>query len=208
MVGLADPNVAFLLLILGAMGIYWELHAPGMVLPGILGVLLIAMGAYGVYQDSPSWYGMTLVALAILLLTIELKYYTHMVSGIAGTILLAVGALALLQGPRRITPQLAISTSLAFGVITIFLGLLGVRARKSKRMTGIQTLVGERGVARTEINPEGMVFVRGEYWRARSGKPIQASEHVLVQGVEDNLILQVIGQDQEEMSHALKGEAV
>src|SRR5205823_14970631 len=100
---LADPNVAFLLLVLGALGVYWEVHAPGMVLPGLLGVLLICTGANGIYHDSPSWYGLTLLVLTIILLAIELRYYTHMVSGLAGTVLLAFGALALVQGPRRIT---------------------------------------------------------------------------------------------------------
>jgi membrane-bound serine protease (ClpP class) len=188
---LADPNVAFLLLVLGALGVYWEVHAPGMVLPGLLGVLLICTGAYGIYQDSPSWYGLTLLVLAIILLTIELRYYTHMLSGIAGTILLAFGALVLIQGPRRITPGLAIAISAAFGIITVFLGLLGMRARDTKQMTGIQTLVGELGVSRTEINPEGTVFVRGEYWQARSARPIAAGERVSIKGVQGNLILEV-----------------
>jgi membrane-bound serine protease (ClpP class) len=188
---LADPNLAFLLLILGALGVYWEVHAPGMVLPGLLGVLLICTGAYGIYRDSPSLYGLTLLVLAMILLTIELKYYTHMVSGIAGTILLVFGALALVQGPRRITPGLAIAISTAFGLITIFLGVLGMRARKSKRMTGIETLVGEIGESRTEINPEGMVLVRGEYWRARSDHPIAAGRRVAVRRVEDNLTVYV-----------------
>lgn len=170
---------------------YWEVHAPGMVLPGLLGVLLICTGAYGIYQDSPSWYGLTLLFLAIILLTIELKYYTHMISGIAGTILLVFGALALVQGPRRITPGLAIATSAAFGIITVFLGLLGMRARKSKQMTGIETLVGEIGVSRTEINPEGTVLVRGEYWQARSNQPIPAGQRVSIKRVAGSLILEV-----------------
>ena len=189
--GLADPNIAFLLLVLGALGVYWELHAPGMVLPGLLGVLLICTGAYAIYQDSPTWYGLTLLVLAIILLTIELKYYTHMVSGVAGTILLAFGALALIQGPRGITPGVAIGVSAALGIITIFLGLLGMRARKSKQMTGVDTLVGEIGVSRTEINTEGTVFVRGEYWRARSGEAIAAGQRVLIKRVESDLILYV-----------------
>jgi membrane-bound serine protease (ClpP class) len=188
---LADPNLAFLLLVLGALCVYWEVHAPGMVLPGLLGVLLICTGAYGIYQDSPTWYGLTLLVLAIILLTIELKYYTHMISGVAGTILLGFGALALIQGPRRITPGVAIAISVAFGIITIFLGLLGMRARKSKQMTGIETLVGEIGVSRTEINPEGTVFVRGEYWSARSRLPIAVGQRVTVQRVEDNLVVYV-----------------
>ncbi len=188
---LADPNLSFLLLVLGALGVYWEAHAPGMIAPGLLGVVLICMGAYGIYEDSPTWYGVTLLLLAVILLTIELKYYTHFISGIAGTILLVFGALVLLQGPRRITPALAIAISAAFGTITIFLGVLAMRARKGKQMMGIKTLVGEMGVSRTEINPEGMIFVHGEYWRARSGQAIPAGQRVSIKRVEDDLILDV-----------------
>lgn len=188
---LSDPNLAFLLVILGALGIYWEAHAPGMFLPGILGVLLLCTGAYGLYEDSPTWYGLTLLILAVFLLTIELKYYTHMVSGLAGTILLVFGALALLQGPRRITPATAIPISIAFGIITIFLGFLGVRARKSKHITGLESLVGEIGVTRTEINPEGMVLVRGEYWKARSNKPLPVGQRVSIVRVEHDLVMYV-----------------
>lgn len=182
---LADPNVAFLLLVLGAIGVYWELHAPGMMVPGILGILLLCAGAYGIYQDSPTWYGLALLALALLLMTIELKYYTHMISGIAGTILFALGALVLLQGPRRVTPGLALAVSVAFGVITVFLGYLGMRARKSKHLTGLESLVGETGVSRTEINPQGTVFVHGEYWQARSDHSIAAGQRVRVERVDE-----------------------
>lgn len=185
----SDPNVAFMLLVLGALGIYWEMHAPGMVAPGVLGVLLVCAGAYGLYQDSPSWYGLTLLALAVLLLGIELKYYTHMISGAAGTVLLAFGALVLLQGPRRVSPTIAFAVSVAFGLITIFLGVLGMRARKSKQLTGMDALVGETGVSRTAIAPEGMVFVHGEYWKARSPDAIVAGERVRVDRVEDLMLV-------------------
>jgi membrane-bound serine protease (ClpP class) len=184
----ADPNVAFVLLVLGALGIYWEMHAPGMIVPGILGVLLVCAGAYGLYQDAPSWYGLTLLALAALLLGIELKYYTHMVSGLAGTVLLAFGALVLVQGPRRITPAVAFAVSVAFGLITVFLGSLAMKARKYKHLTGMETLVGETGVSRTAIDPEGTVFVHGEYWKARSTDAIAPGEPVRVDGVKDLIL--------------------
>lgn len=186
---LTDPNVAFVLLVLGALGMYWEMHAPGMIAPGVLGILLVCAGAYGLYQDSPSWYGVTLIALAVLLLGIELKYYTHMVSGLAGTVLLGVGAIFLLQGPRRVTPALASAVSVAFGIITIFLGVLGMRAGKSRRLMGLKTMVGETGVSRTAIDPEGTVFVHGEYWKARSGEAIAAGERVCVDQVKDLVLV-------------------
>ncbi len=182
---IADPNVAFLLLVLGALGIYWELHAPGMIVPGVLGVLLVCAGAYGLYQDSPTWYGLTLLVLAVLLLTIEFKYYTHMISGVAGTILFAFGAIALFQGPRRVTPGLAIAVSLAFGIITIFLASLAMRTRKSKHLTGLESLVGEIGVSRTEIDQQGTVFVHGEYWQARSDHTIPAGKRVRIERVDE-----------------------
>ncbi len=182
---LADPNIAFLLFVLGLLGVYWELHAPGMMVPGILGFMLLCAGAYGLYEDSPTWYGLTILALAVVLLIIELKYYTHLVSGIAGAILFAFGAIVLLQGPRRITPALAIAVSLAFGVITVFLGFLGMRARKQKQLMGAESLVGKTGVSRTQIDPEGTVFVHGEYWRARSDHSIPAGQRVSVERVQD-----------------------
>lgn len=189
-VALADPNLAFLLLIVGALGVYWELHAPGMVVPGVIGVVLMCLGAYGLYQDSPTWYGLTLLALAILLLGIELKFYTHMISGTAGTVLLALGAILLIQGPKRITPAFAIAVSVGFGLIAIFLGVLAGRALKSRVMTGLPRLIGATGISRTEINPEGTVFVDGAYWQARSDHTIPAGRRVSVERV-DNLVLYV-----------------
>jgi membrane-bound serine protease (ClpP class) len=185
----SDPNVAFLLLVLGALGIYWEMHAPGMVAPGVLGVLLVCAGAYGLYQDTPSWYGLTLLGLAVLLLGIELKYYTHLISGVAGTLLLAFSALVLVRGPRRISPAVAVAVSAAFGLITIFLGVLAMRARTAKHLTGMETLVGETGVSRTAIDPEGMVLVHGEYWKARSPDAIAPGERVRVDAVEELVLL-------------------
>src|SRR5579875_3365272 len=137
------------------------------------------------YHDSFHWYGLLLLILAALLLTIEFKYYTHMISGLTGTILLAFGALAVLSGPDAISPGVAIGASVAVGAITIFQGFLGMRARKARKMTGIQVLIGEIGVARTDIDPEGMVVVNGEYWRARSERAIPAGKRVAIEDVKD-----------------------
>ena len=181
---LADPNLAFILLVLGALGVYWEMHAPGMMVPGLLGLLLIGTAAYGLYQDSPTWYGVGLLLCAGLLLAIELKYYTHMISGIAGAVLFAFAAILLLRGPQRISPALAIAVSAALSTIIVFLGGLAMQARKAKVLTGLQTLIGETGLARTPLNPEGTVFVNGEYWHARSNQPIEAGQTVKVEKVE------------------------
>ena len=181
---LTDPNLAFLLLLAGALALYWEMHAPGAVFPGLLGVLLICAGAFGLFEDAPTWYGSVLILVAILLLGVELKFYSHGVSGIAGAILLFFGAAILLQGPRKISPILAVAVSCALCLIVAFLGYLGMRARKSEQLTGLQRLVGEFGVSRTDISEKGTVLVRGEYWQARSDHAIPSGQRVLIQRVQ------------------------
>jgi membrane-bound serine protease (ClpP class) len=131
-----------------------------------------------------------LLVLAVLLLGIELKFYTHMISGLAGTVLLAFAATLLLRGREGMTPGLVWGVSAACGVITIFLGMLGMRARKRKLAVGMETLVGETGETRTAMDPEGTVFVHGEYWKARSAERLAAGERVRVEKV-DNLMLVV-----------------
>jgi membrane-bound serine protease (ClpP class) len=189
-VAFSNPDLAFVLIMLGALGIYWELHAPGMMVPGVAGLVLICAGAYGLYQDTPTWYGAAILLIAVALLTIELKYYTHMLAGITGSVLLAVGAIVLLQGPRRINPALAVAAAMALGIIILFLGTLGMHAAKSARLTGIQTLIGESGVAQTALDPAGTVLVRGEYWQATSDHAIPAGRRVSVERVQ-NLLLYV-----------------
>ncbi len=185
---LSDPNIAFVLLVLGALGILWELHAPGMMVPGLLGLLLIAAAVFGLHEDSPSWYGALLLILAGLLLAIELKYFTHMISGIAGAALLAIGTIVLFHGPQRVSPALAIAVSAALGVIIVFLGNLGMRASRAKRLTGIETMIGETGICRTPVDPEGTVFVNGEYWHARSNHAIEAGQRVRIERIENMTI--------------------
>jgi membrane-bound serine protease (ClpP class) len=129
-----------------------------------------------------------LLICAALLLGIELKYYTHLVSGIAGTVLLAFGTILLLRGPERVSPALAIAVSAAFGVIVVFLGSLGMRARTAKRLTGLQTLIGETGESRTPLNPDGTVFVNGEYWQAKSKQLIESGRRVRVERIENMTI--------------------
>lgn len=180
-----DPNLAFSLLLVGALALLWELHAPGLIVPGLLGALCIAVGAVGIYGNSPSPYGVALLTLAAFFLLMELKFHAHMVSGLLGSILLLVGAILLFPGPRQIAPAFALAASLALGVITVFLGYLGMRSRSAKRLMGTEAMVGEIGVCQTALEPEGTVLVRGEYWRARSQHGISAGKRIIVEHAQD-----------------------
>jgi membrane-bound serine protease (ClpP class) len=132
----------------------------------------------------PTWYGVVLLICAAVLLAIEVKYYTHFVSGIIGAILVAFGLIWLFQGPHSIPPPFAIAVSIALAIIILFLGSLAMRASKEKHLTGVETLVGETGVCRTPLNPEGTVLVNGEYWQARSNHVIEAGQRVRVERVD------------------------
>ena len=128
-----DPNIAFLCLVAGMLAIYWELHAPGMVAPGVLGACLFLAGAWSLSHDNPTWYGTLLVVSALFLLAIEIKVHTHMLSGMAGTIAFGIGALLLVRDPHPIAPWVALPLSFAFGAITIFLGTLAMPAHTIRR---------------------------------------------------------------------------
>ncbi len=181
---LADPNLAFVVLIAGVLALYWELHAPGSIAPGIIGIFLLCAGAFGLWENAPTWYGSVLIVMALALLAVEVKLGGHGVSGASGAVLLLIGALALVRGPRRISPVLAFAVSIALCSITVFLGYLALRARRSRPLTGVQTLVGEVGVASTEISSKGTVLVRGEYWQAKSNAPIATGTRVSIERVQ------------------------
>src|SRR4051812_24133568 len=113
-----DPNLAFTFLLFGTLALLWELHAPGLILPGLLGVLAMALGAWALYQNSPTPYGLALLFLAVLFLAIEISYHTHMISGVSGSVLLGAGAILLFRGPKHIAPSLALAASAALATIT------------------------------------------------------------------------------------------
>jgi membrane-bound serine protease (ClpP class) len=186
---LDDPNLAFTLLLLGALALVWELHVPGLVLPGLLGVLAMALGAWGLYQNSPTPYGLALLVLAGLFFLVEVSYHTHMVSGLSGSVLLAAGAILLFRGPRHIAPSLAVAASAALATITGFLGFLAVRSRSKQRLTGPDAMVGATGVTKTPLSPDGMVMVRGEYWRAHSDHQIPPGKLIIVDAMRDFTLL-------------------
>ncbi len=135
-----------------------------------------------------TWYGVSLIAIALLLLGVELKFGGYGVSGTLGAVVFALGAVLLVRGPHGIPPALAIAVSFALCLISVFLGYLGLRARRAKQLTGIERLVGEHGVTRTEVHAGGTVFVRGEYWQAESSTAIPAGRAISIEAVHGLLL--------------------
>lgn len=184
-VAIADPNIGFILLVLGALGIYVEFTSPGLIFPGIAGAILALLGLSSLSVLPINWVGVGLLVLALALFVLEAKFVSHGMLGIGGTISMVLGALLLVNGPpeMRIHLPTALAVALPFAAITMFLVSMVVKARRNKVLTGVEGMIGELGVAETALEPEGQVLVRGEYWDAVAQSSIPAGAHVRVNGV-------------------------
>lgn len=185
---LMDPNIAFLIFIIGAAAIYAEFNHPGAVIPGVVGIIFVVLAVFALNLLPLRFAGVALILTAFVLFALEAKFGTHGALGLGGTAVLILGALLLVDGPipqMRIRLFTAVAVSVPFGLITIFLVDIAVRARRNKVVTGDRGLIGEIGVAQTLLRPEGKVFVHGELWNARSSVAIDPGASVRVTAVRD-----------------------
>ncbi len=190
---LMDPNIAFLLFALGALAIFAEFNHPGAVVPGVVGVISILLALFALNLLPTRYASLALLLLAFTLFALEAKYATHGVLGIGGIICMIFGALFLVDGPipeMRVHLLTALIVSVPIGLIAIFLTTLVLRARRVRVTTGREGMIGEIGVARTQLGPEGKVFVHGELWNAVAPTSLPEGTRVRVSGV-DGLHLRV-----------------
>jgi len=188
-----DPNVAFILLAIGAFALYAEFNHPGAVLPGTVGVVFILLAIFALNLLPTRFAAVVLILASFVLFALEAKFASHGVLGIGGIVTMTLGALLLVDAPipeMRVHLPTALAVSIPLGLITVFLMNIALRARRNKVVTGAQGLVGETGVAHSALAPEGKVFVHGELWDAVSSSPVVAGQAVIVRKV-DGLRLQV-----------------
>lgn len=183
---IADPNIGFILLVVGALGLYVEFNSPGLILPGVAGGILLLMGASSLAVLPLNWVGVSLLLLGGTLFILEAHFASHGVLGTGGTVALVLGALMLIDGPPEMQIHLvtALSVSIPFALITMFLLTLAMRARRNKSLMGGEGLLNEIGEARTALAPAGKVFVHGEYWDAVSSTPVEPGGEVRVVSIE------------------------
>jgi membrane-bound serine protease (ClpP class) len=193
LLAIADPNIALLLLVLGALGIYLEFSSPGLVAPGVAGAILALLGLTALSMFPIDWLGAALMILGLAFFILEAKFATHGVLTTGGAVALVLGAVMLIDTnvpELRIHWSTAIGLAIPFALITSFLLSIVVRARRNKVVTGIEGMLGLPGIAVSELNPSGTVQVRGEYWNAQSSARVPASEPVRITGI-DGLTLRV-----------------
>jgi membrane-bound serine protease (ClpP class) len=189
---LVNPNLLFMLLSLGIWAILIELSSPGGWVAGFIGTVCVLLAIYGMGILSVNWFGGIFLLVAFALFALEIKTPAHGLMILAGLGSFIVGALVLfnsvrLPGQPRLSIPLVVGTAL-FIALT-FLGVLRLvlRAQRAPVLTGRETLVGSTGFARSELNPEGVVYVNGEMWRAMTAEgepPMPKDTKVEVVGVE------------------------
>jgi len=188
---LVNPNIALLFLVGGALLIYLEFNAPGTIVPGALGTLMVLLAIFALDLLPIRFTSVLLLVAALVLLLLEAKFGGHGALAIAGIVCLTFGTLTLVAAPvpeMAISPAVAISVSAAFGLITVFLIRIALRARRQKSRLGPSALVGCRASAMEPLNPEGHVLVEGEIWQAVSTAPVSAGTPLRVVGLEQYLL--------------------
>ena len=183
---IADPNVGFILLVVGALGLYVEFNSPGLIIAGVGGGILLLLGLSSLAVLPLNWVGVALLLLGAALFILEAHFTSHGVLGAGGTVAMVLGALMLIDGPpeMRIHLVTALAVSIPFALITMFLLTLALRARRNKSLMGGEGMIDEIGQARTALAPVGKVFVHGEYWDAESSSPVESGAEVRVVAVE------------------------
>ncbi len=184
--GLMDPNIAFLLLALGALALYGEFNHPGAVVPGVVGVISIVLALFALNFLPTRFASLALLLVAFALFALEAKFASHGVLAAGGIVCMVIGALFLVDGPipqMRVNIVTAIAVSLPIGLIAVFLTTLVLRARRGRVATGSEGMIGEIGIARTPLGPDGKVFVHGELWNAMSTSAIAEGARVKVASV-------------------------
>jgi len=184
---LLDPNIAFLVLAVGALALYAEFNHPGAIVPGVVGVVFILLAMFALNLLPTRYASLILILASFILFALEAKFATHGILGLGGIVLLTLGGFLLVDGPipqLRVHILTALAISIPLGCITIFLMSIALKARRNKVVTGAQGLIGAIGEARTDIDPEGKVFIVGELWNAHARSRVSMGEPVVVTKVE------------------------
>ena len=190
---ISNPNIAYILLMIGLAGLYFELSHPGAVFPGVVGGISLILAFYSLQTLPVNIAGVLLILLAVVFFIMEMKITSYGLLSVAGIASLLLGSLMLFQGENpavRVDWQVLLPTVSLVSGFFVCVAALVFRAQTRPPWTGADGMVGEVGVARTAIDPEGRVFVHGELWKAVAPAPIARGARVRVIGVE-GLVLSV-----------------
>ncbi len=192
---ISNPNIAYLFILIGLLGLYFEFSHPGTILPGIIGAFCLIIGFYATEVLAINWAGFLLLALAFILFLMEIKITSYGLLTVGGIISMIIGSLMLFKAPiplLKISWSLVITASVTISLFFIFAVGMALRAQKRKITTGQEGLIGEQGKVVNEIpsGHTGLVEVHGEIWHASSKQALTAGEKVIIKAV-NGLLLNV-----------------
>ncbi len=184
---ISNPNIAYILMILGFYGLYFELSNPGAIFPGVAGAICLVLAFYALHTLPINYAGLILIIIGISLFIAEAFITSHGILGIGGTVAMLLGSVMLIDSASPILqiswaviiPAVALSALLFIITVTV-----AVRVYREKPYTGKEGLIGMQATAKTDIHADGQVFMRGEYWSAWSDETIEKGEVVTVVAVE------------------------
>lgn len=187
---ISDPNIAYILMMIGLAGLYFELSHPGAIFPGVIGAISLILAFFSFQTLPVNYAGLILIALAIIFFIAEIMVPSYGILSIGGLISLTLGSIMLFEDVG-VSLKLMMPTILLVGGFFVVVATLAFRAYQRKPTGGVDGLLGEVGVVKKRLDPEGLVFVHGEYWRAVSVPPsteLAPDEKVEVVGVEGLLL--------------------
>jgi membrane-bound serine protease (ClpP class) len=193
---ISDPNVAYILFLLGLYGLMFELYSPGTILPGVIGGICIILALYAMHTLPVNYAGLALIVFAVILFVLELKIISHGLLGIGGVVSLFLGSVMLFRsgkdwGISGLSWSVIITAVVITSLFFLFIIGLGLKAQRAKPITGLEGMIGEVGETISELNPTGRVRVHGEIWNAKTLTGIiRAGQKIKVTAIQ-NLTLQV-----------------
>jgi len=194
----ADPNIAFILGAIGLLGLYVEFTHPGFIAPGVIGAICLVLGMFGFHLMPINYAGVALILISLVLFGLEATLTSHGILAAGGVVSMLIGSMILINSPwpgARIRLTTSLSVTLPLAVITVLLVRFAWAAKMRKAITGEEGLINSIGVARTDLEPKGKIFVHGELWEARAGQNILAGTRVRVLKIEGlTLLVEPVGE--------------
>lgn len=186
---ISDPNIAYILMMIGLAGLYFELSHPGAIFPGVIGAISLILAFFSFQTLPVNYAGLLLIALAVILFIAEVMVTSYGVLSLGGLVALTLGSIMLFEDVM-VSLRLMAPTIVLVGGFFVVVSALAFRAFRSRPKSGMEGMIGEIGQIKEPTDPEGIVFVHGELWRAVSGERIEPGENVEVEGLQ-GLVLKV-----------------
>lgn len=197
---ISDPNISYILLLIGLAGLYFELSTPGAILPGVIGGISLLLAFFGLSTLPVNYTGILLIIFGVILFIAEIKVMSHGMLTVGGVISLIMGSLLLFDTTEpalKISLQVLIPAVVVASAFFIAVILLAIKAQMRKPFSGSEAMIGTEAEAVTDITGEGEVLVKGEYWKATSDRPIRKGAKVKILKMEGlNLNVEEIKKEQ------------